>query len=249
MSARKRASGPVRARVLARLLVLLDERGPGLYPSLRAAGRSLAADLDISLSTALRALRDPQNATLADAIALAVNPCSPLDGTGVSSDRNAGFGGEPPVNHPGEPSVNHPGSPGSPGSPETASSQVTPGSPSVNHPGSSRARDPRCSTSPAPLCSPEASDSAPPLFESSLRVYPRHVRPSRFDGECSWCGCGLEEGQAFVLVPYVREARVFCMDDADDGLKLAQLEWQLAGHPVPGHRARPPKSDPPKPEE
>ena len=61
---RKRASGPVRARVLARLLVLLDERGPDLYPSLRAAGRSLAADLDISLSTALRALRDPQNAAL-----------------------------------------------------------------------------------------------------------------------------------------------------------------------------------------
>lgn len=246
---RKRASGPVRARVLARLLVLLDERGPDLYPSLRAAGRSLAADLDISLSTALRALRDPQNAALADAIALAVRPCSPLAGADVSRDRNAGFGGEPLVNHPGEPPVNHPGSPGSPGSPVSASPQVTPGSPEVNHQGASRARDPHCSTSPAPLCSPQASDSAPSPFSTTLSVYPRHVRPSRFDGECLGCGCVLDEGQALILVPYRREARMFCLDCAEEGLAWAQIEWRLAGHEVPqSRRPRPPKSNP-QPEE
>lgn len=245
---RKRASGPVRARVLARLLVLLDERGPGLFPSQRAAGRSLAADLDISLSTALRALRDPQNAALADAIALAVRPCSPLDGADVSRDRNAGFGGEPLVNHPGEPPVNHPGSPGSPGSPETASPQVTPGSPEVNHPGASRARDPRCSSSSAPLCSPPASDSASSSLATSLRAYPTHGRPSRFPGECLTCGCWLEEGQGLILVPYRGEARLFCIDDVDEGLKFSQIEWVLAGHDVPSRRTRKPKSNP-QPEE
>lgn len=243
----KRASGAVRARVLARLRVLLDERGPGLYSSLRAAGRSLAADLDISLSTALRALRDPQNAALADAIALAVQPCSPLDGADVSRDRNAGFGGEPPVNHP----VNHPGSPGSPGSPVNASPQVTPGSPEVNHPGPSRARDPRCSTSSAPLCSPAATDSASsPLASTTLKAFPTHARPSRFGGECLTCGCWLEEGQGLILVPYRGEARLFCIDDADEGLQWAQIEWRLAGHDVPTRRVRKPKSDPnPQPEE
>lgn len=246
---RKRASGPVRDAVTKRLLVLLDERGPGCFASLRAAARALAADLGISLSTTLRALRDPFPPELPAAVAAAISSCSPLDGADVSRDRNAGFGGEPPVNHPGEPPVNHPGSPGSPSAASTTSPQVTPGSPEVNHDGPSRARDPRCSTSSAPLCSPPASDSASPLV-TSLRAFPTHARPSRFGGECLTCGCYLEPEQGRILVPYRGEARLFCIDDVEEGLAFAQIEWRLAGHEVPPRRARRPKSDPnPQPEE
>jgi len=77
------------------------------------------------------------------------------------------------------------------------------------------------------------------VFPTTLETYPRHVRLSRFDGECTFCHAGLDGGQAFILTPYGTEARVFCMDCAEEGLLLAQIEWTLAGHEVP--KRRPPR--------
>jgi len=83
-----------------------------------------------------------------------------------------------------------------------------------------------------------------------LRAFPTHARPSRFGGECLTCQCYLEPEQGLILVPYRGETRLFCIDDVEEGLAFAQLEWRLAGHDVPTRKARKPKSDPnPQPEE
>lgn len=90
-----------------------------------------------------------------------------------------------------------------------------------------------------------------PPIPTTLAVYPRHIRPSQFSGECLLCHCGLDEGQALFLAPYgAAPARMFCMDHAEAGLEIAQHEWVLAGHEVPKRRAsRKPKSDPTTPPE
>lgn len=253
---RKRASGPVRARVLAALRAAVDERGPGCFASQRAAAKALAAVLPDSVSSIRRALGFPQSDLEAAAIDAAIRPCSPLDGADVSRDRNAGFGGEPVVSHPGEPPVSQVSHPGSPSDGGMASPQVAHGEPPVSHPDASRAREPRCSASSAPLCSPQAPSPASAPFVSSLGAFPTRSHPSRFAGECLTCGCWLEEGQGLILVKYVGEARLFCIDCVDEGLKWAQIEWRLAHGDPPkrdDRRSRKPrktKSDPnPSPEE
>ena len=265
MTQRKRASGLVRGLVLQALTEAIAARGPPCFASQRAAAKEIAADLDISPSTVRRALSDPLNADLAAAILVAIRPCSPVSpGTTCQGVATAGFGSEPG----GEPPVSHPVSQVSQGEPPStpsvspdASPLVSHGEPEVSQAGASRAREPRCSTSPAPLCPAPGPDSpaqpatdpaaATSSLSTTLRCYPRHVRPSRFPGECLFCGCPLDEGQGLILTPYIAEARTFCLDCADEGLLLAQMEWLLAGREVPKRRApRKPKPDTnPTPEE
>lgn len=261
MSHQKRASGPVRARVLAALRAMVDERGPGCFGSQRAAAKALAAVLPDSASTIRRALAFPQSDLEATVIDAAIRPAASATADNTHRAPAAGFGGEPPC----EPLVSHPVSQVSHGEPpritEPGSPQVTDGEPLVSQVGASRAREPRRPTSPAPLCPPQAgqpsADPAEPYvldgppIPTSLDVYPHFVVPSQFPGQCRLCGCGLEHGQAFFLKPYgAAPSRMFCMDCADAGLALAQAEWVLAGHQVPKppkqRRAsrRPPSPDP-----
>lgn len=246
---RKRASGPVRARVLAALRAAVDERGPGCFPSLRAAARALAADLDISLSTVRRALADPQSDLEATVISAAIRPAASATADGTHRVMVAGFAGEPLVSHQVS-QVNHPGSPGSP---PLASPQASHGEPPVSHPAASRAHEPRPSNPSAPLCPPQVGPPPPgpaepyvpdgPPLPTTLDQYPHRIRRSQFPGECLLCAAGLDGGQAFYLAPYgAAPARMFCMDCAEQGLEIAQFEWLLAGKTVP--KKRKPKPDP-----
>ena len=271
---RKRASGPVRARVLAALRAAVDERGPGCFASQRAAAEALAADLGLSFASVRRAIQYPQTAAEAAAIEAAIQPRSPFAcelGPGTDA---AGFGGAP-VSAPGAPPSGAPGAPEvrqgepvlAPSVSSDASSQVSPGAPSIAEDGASRAREPRCSLSPAPLCPPTAATDSPAApasgpaapqadapFSTTLACWPWSIRPSRFPGECLFCGCPLEEGEALILTPYLKQARMFCADDAEDGLWFAQREWLLAGREIPKRRDRkrtpkPPTTPTPDPQE
>lgn len=267
MTGRKRASGAVRRRVLDALRAAVDERGPGCFASQRAAAKALAAVLPDSASTIRRALALPQSDIESAAIDAAIRPAASATADDAHRVLAAGFGSEPV----GEPLVSHPVSQGNHGEPpritDPSSPQVAHGEPVVSHEGASRAREPRRPTSPAPLRPPQGgpssadpSDPAGPFvfrlegppIPSDLVEYPLRFRRSLYAAECRMCRCGLDEGQAFILVPYGSgPARPHCMDCAEPGLAFAQAEWVLSGRPVPPPpKSRKPKSDPnPQPEE
>lgn len=250
----KRASGLVRARVLAALRAAVDERGPGCFASQRAAAKALATVLPDSASSIRRALGYPQSDLEAATIDAAIRPAASATADDTHRVLAAGFGGEPA----GEPLVSHPVSQGSHGEPpritEPGSPQVADGEPLVSQGGASRAREPRRPTSPAPLRPPQVGDPSAdppepyvldgPPIPTDLAEYPHFVARSQFCGQCQMCRCGLDEGQAFFLKPYgAAVSRMFCLDCADAGLALAQTEWVLAGNQVP----KPPRRRAPKP--
>lgn len=233
MSGRKRASGPVRAAVLAALRDAVNTDGPLCFTSKRHAARVLAERIHKPPTTIMRALAHPETADLVSAIEAAIQPRDSFATQGVSAGvTDAGFGSDPVVIQCGDP-VSDPGDPDRcVMQPSNASPLVDGGDPVDPDPGPSRAREPRCSTSSA-LLSSAPPEPGPPIT-TSLGRRPVRLRPSAFDGECSFCSCGLDVGEAFMLVPYARKsgAVLFCMDCADLGLELAQLEWDLAHPPT-----------------
>lgn len=243
MTDRKRASGLVRGLVMQALRDAVAARGPLCFTSRRSAAAELATTLRgpkgepvASEATIRRALAHPDNADLASAIEAAIQPRSAFARDahqGVPAEVEAAeIGSDPVVRQCGAPVVRQ----GDPGGcmtqPAEASPQVTTGAPPSEPVRQSRACEPRCSTSSALLSS--AGPSVGPPLSTSLGRRPTRVRPSMFDGECRYCLCTLEVGQAHILVPYARKsgAVLVCIDCADIALELAQLEWDLAHPPT-----------------
>ena len=190
MASRKRASGPVRARVLAGPGAAVDdERGgaasPASEPQRRrsrpscptACRRSVARSASPSPTSRL-----PPSMPPSDPARLSMAP--------TSRDRNAGFGGEPVVSHPGEPPVSQVSHPGSPSDGGMASPQVAHGEPPVSHPDASRRVNHAALL--ALLRSARRRRPAPPLLRSSRRWVrsPTRSHPSRFAGERLTWGAG-----------------------------------------------------------